>query len=71
MTIGGLPRPETDLELVFVTFKRPWRYDAFKNLTFEANTALEMYIFDFHRCFQNVIFADVIRVVSDMTFKRP
>jgi len=23
MTIGGLPHPETNLELVFVTFKRP------------------------------------------------
>ena len=29
MTIGGLPHPETNLELVFVThlsFKRPWRW---------------------------------------------
>jgi len=24
MTIGGLPHPETNLELVFVTFERPY-----------------------------------------------
>jgi len=30
MTIGGLPHPETDLELVYVTFKRPWRDNDFK-----------------------------------------
>jgi len=43
MTIGGLPRPETNLELVFVTFKRPLRNNAVKNLTFKTDSALETY----------------------------
>ena len=66
MTIGGLPHPETNLELVFVTFKRPWRANDFSTWLSRLPSAVRLTNNDLR-----IWPLDKWRVLLHVTFKRP